>query len=252
MDWWKKCHYFFPQGSRAFPLLCNLMWSGGTWNNFHHMSSKILLLGSHREVMDVPHPQLNKDSGLRQKRSEKLPILLLCLKWKKKICHWSLLVHHFPLQLPLSSLAFLVWDKYRWRVVAPLLLLTQRITFIYCHDYTAICCVFTTWLCVVIDMFATWGLDVCKWTFSFHVCIWKSDGLCSYFSSPQQSWCNTSTSSLAAQENTKQTYKIWGVWDLQFLERIENYLVHIVQSTWSSGRLLEALSGPVLCMGWTG
>lgn len=146
---------FFSQGSKALPLLCNPMWSGGTWDNFYHTHSKILLLGSHREMRNLSHPQPHKDSDLRQKRSEKLPILLLCLKWKNKICHWSLLVHHFPLQLPLSSLAFLVCDKYGWRVVVPLLLLTHRITFIYCHDYTAICCAFTTWLRVVIDMFAT-------------------------------------------------------------------------------------------------
>lgn len=163
---------FFSQGSRTLPLLCNFMWSGGTQDNFHYRSLKILLLGSHT---DVPHLQLHKDSGLRQKQSEQLPMLLLCLKWKKKICHWSLSVHHFPLQLPLSSLAFLQWDKYWWCVVAPLLQPTQRITFIYCRGYIAICCVFTTWLCVVKDMFATWGLDVCQWTSLFRVCVWEFD-----------------------------------------------------------------------------
>lgn len=34
----------------------------------------------------------------------------------------------------LSLLAFMVWDKYRLRVVAPVFLPTQKITFIYCYD----------------------------------------------------------------------------------------------------------------------
>lgn len=92
---------------------------------------------------------------------------------------WNLSLELLSPSLPIAA-AFVffslsVWDKYGWCVVAPLLLLTQRISFIYCRDYIAICCVFTTWLRVVIDMFATWGLDVCKWTFLFHVCVWKSD-----------------------------------------------------------------------------
>lgn len=137
LDWWKRHRCFFSQASRALPLLCNPMWSGGTQGTISTTCPcsdfRNLLSWLPGELRNVSYPQSQKDSGLRQKGSEKLPTLL-CLKWKKKICHWSLLVHHCPLQLSLTPLAFMEWDKYRLRVVAPLFLPTQKITFIYCYD----------------------------------------------------------------------------------------------------------------------
>lgn len=172
---------------------------------------------------------------------------------------WNLWLELLSPSLPIAA-AFVffslsVWDKYGWCVVAPLLLLTQRISFIYCRDYIAICCVFTTWLRVVIDMFATWGLDVCKWTFLFHVCVWKSDVSTLIFHhhsraaalQAQPAWLHRKI-----QIRPRKYGGRWGLWDLQCPEGIENSLVHVAQSTWSSVHLLVAVSGPVLCMAWTG
>lgn len=148
MHWCNRHHYFFSWVKGSSPLVqCHVeRWDSG--GDFYNMPLLCLQKSSSLALLGNSWRYLQKVSDLRQKGSEKLPTLLLCLKRKKKNCHWSLLVHHCPLQLSLPPLAFMSWDKYR--LCAGSSLPTHKI--IYCYDSVAICRVFIVWLHVVIDV----------------------------------------------------------------------------------------------------
>lgn len=106
MDWWKRHYWFF---LRALALLCSPMWSGGVQGTISTTCPcsafrnplPWLPWGTQECVSSAATERLWSE----RERIRKALRPSLCLKWKNKICLWSLLVHRSPLQLSLSPLA---------------------------------------------------------------------------------------------------------------------------------------------------